>query len=135
MQTHNGFRWLQCAVIATSWVGGSCLAAERNLANPAARWQFELVRGGDAPLCEAYAEGLNTVEFDEPPYCSRPQLPKRLGFEQLSRTPLSDAQIASLYPSVEGLLSYDDESHFYPSSSKSSPASRKYDLTRLVGTA
>jgi hypothetical protein len=133
MQTQNRFRWLFCAVIAMNWVAGSCIAAESNLPNPAARWQFELVHGRNAALCEAYAEGLNTVEFDEPPYCSRPQLPNRLGFEQLSRTPLSDAQIASLYPSVEGLLSYDDESHFYAPTSTSSPASRKYDLTRLVG--
>lgn len=132
MQTQ--YRFSRLLYVALGWFVGSCPAAEFDLPNPAARRQFELVRGHNNPLCEVYAEGLNTTEFDEFPYCSRPQLPRELGFEQLSRTPLSNEQIASLYPAVEGLISHDDESHFYQSVSGQSARPKKYDLNRLVRT-
>lgn len=46
---------------------------------------FELREGREAAVCQAYVEMLRSIEFEDPPYCSRsPELDhRRLGFEPL----------------------------------------------------
>lgn len=98
----------------------------------AARLQFELIRGHGIRVCDAYLRGLQSVNFIEPPYCDRPQLPVALGFESLSREPLTARQLQELFPAVEGLLENNDPKHFF---SIESQRKLPVDIASLVSTA
>ena len=68
------------------------------------RYHFALTHGHGTPVCEAYLQRVNQTEFDQPPYCGRPESTLVPGFDRLQRRWLDRAEYTRLYPGVGSFL-------------------------------
>jgi hypothetical protein len=63
-------------------------------------FHFTLLKGGHFPVCHAYLERLNTSQYEDYPYCDRPEDDHVPGFALLHRQPLNEKEKERLYPIV-----------------------------------
>jgi hypothetical protein len=76
--------------------------------------KFTLTKGHGVEVCEAYLKRLNLTEFEQWPYCDRPENTAIEGFARLNRVSLSSEQVHGLLGRVAG-FTYDDnqDAHWY----------------------
>ncbi len=86
--------------VGTSLLLGTCVAACASQRTPGD--EFELVKGQGTEVCDAYLLRLNKTEWQEPPYCGRPESNEPSGFETLSRVPLNASEVVDLIDRVNG---------------------------------
>ena len=69
---------------------------------PRPAYRFDLVQGQRVAVCEAYLARLNMTDYQDPPYCDRPEHAAIPGFTRLQRVPLSAEAVQALLPRVTG---------------------------------
>jgi hypothetical protein len=70
----------------------------------ARHYHFNLTKGRQVPVCEAYLQRLNQTLFHLKPYCGRPETDRVPGFEVLHRKRLSREEFAALDRNVSTLI-------------------------------
>ncbi|HEX5926484.1 MAG TPA: hypothetical protein VFY45_21825, partial [Baekduia sp.] len=60
--------------------------------------------GHGVDVCEAYTKRLNRSEFQNFPFCGRPEDDSVAGFERLVREPLSEQELLKIGDQVDGFL-------------------------------
>ena len=71
-------------------------------AQPRPAYRFDLVQGQGVAVCEAYLARLNMTDYQDPPYCNRPEHAAIPGFARLQRMPLTAEAVQALLPRVKG---------------------------------
>ena len=75
-------------------------------------FKFKLTKGQGIPVCEDYLQRLNASDFDNAPFCGRPEDTSIQGFTRLNRIPLSAYQIYALLPKVQGFESSQNQDYW-----------------------
>lgn len=71
--------------------------------------RFTLMKGKGIPVCDAYLKRLNTEQFEDAPYCGRPEDDAIPGFTRLNRVPLSVDDVIELGPHIDGFTRLQDQ--------------------------
>jgi hypothetical protein len=74
--------------------------------------EFTLTKGSGLEVCEAYLERLNATQWQDPPYCDRPEVQQPSPFSTLNRVSLSPSEAAELINRVESFRSDGDQDSF-----------------------
>lgn len=71
--------------------------------------KFTLTKGHHVEVCEAYLKRLNLTEFQNWPYCDRPENTEVEGFARLNRISLSAEQVHGLFGRIWSFTHYGDQ--------------------------
>lgn len=108
--------------VTIGWIASSRLSAVAALtsgevaqepSDSGGRYHFVLTSGHGTPVCEAYLQRLNLTDFEEPPYCGRPESTTVPGFDLLQRRWMSRADYVRLLPRVGSFLQNRPIEDFY----------------------
>ena len=75
-------------------------------------YTFDLTKGNGIPVCEAYLQRLNNTDFQNMPYCGRPEDDSVPGFTRLNRVPLYAERIYRLLPKILGFQSSQNQGYW-----------------------
>jgi hypothetical protein len=89
-----------CLILSSFVIPRTSAAQTSTQLSPA--YRFHLAKGQGVAVCEAYLERLNTTNYQDPPYCDRPENDAIAGFARLNRVPLSAETVQALLPRVQG---------------------------------
>jgi hypothetical protein len=96
------------AILVSAISAISAICCGKDVADVNARYHFSLIKGKELPVCLAYLERLNAVDYYHEaaesalsaPYCGRPENNSVSGFALLKRVPLTVTEARALLPSV-----------------------------------
>jgi hypothetical protein len=74
---------------------------------------FVVQKGREQPLCVAYAENLNRVDWRNEPFCGRPIASSSKDFARFKTESLSAVEREKLEPQVIGLMEYGDAGVYF----------------------
>lgn len=138
VRQRNACRTIDCLRGAyEAWIGTLKDLRADAIAAISQQWKpgfqkFELVRGGGAEVCEAYARMLRSIRFERPPYCDRPEPSSVQGFEALHRVPLDAGLHVGLAMAMPAFLRGETDLAKYPTTADASAA--EWEIARASRT-
>ena len=96
--------WLPANRIAVTSVATPAAPAEEKGSGDQRRYHFAMTKGHGTPVCEAYLQRLNQTQFNDPPYCGRPESTVVPGFAHLKRRWMDRSDYIRLFTYVDSFL-------------------------------